>query len=76
MTIPCQTIHYLHCLRGGPEDGREVPSEHWYESVNVAGSVYVRDGDPVPIPRTSWEAINCTDDYSEPVWMKASMRFQ
>lgn len=73
--LPCQSVHYLHCLRGGPEDGTEIPSANWYETVAVNGSIYGRDGSPEPMPKTTWTALNCTEDYSEPVWMKAPMQF-
>lgn len=72
--LPCEKVHYLHCLKGGAADGDQIPSEHWYESVNVNGVEYVRDGEPEPIGNHNWQALNCTDDYSEAIWMKAPMR--
>lgn len=72
--LPCQKAHYLHVLRGGAADGDEVPSKHWYESLSIDGETYVRDGEPEPMPKSTWRALSCDDEYSEPVWMKAPMR--
>ena len=74
--LPCQKLHYLHCLHGGAADGDEVPSEHWYKSLTVNGETYVRAGEPEPMPKTGWLALLCDDWYSEPVWVKAPMKWR
>ena len=74
--LPCQKIHYLHCLRGGAADGDEIPSEHWYETLEVNGVTYVRDGEPVSFEPQGWRVLLCDDEYSEPLWMKAPMRLE
>ena len=76
--LPCQKIHYLHCCKGGAMDGAQVPSEHWYESLEMNGIIYIRDGDPVPFDdldeEHDWEAVNCTDEHIEALWYKAPMK--
>jgi hypothetical protein len=73
--LPCQKVHYLHHIMGGPADGDTHPSQHLYELRHINGVAYVRDGEPEPMQReTSWQAITVDDDYSEPLWQRVNMR--
>lgn len=72
--LPCQKIHYVHHLLGGPADGCRVPSEHWYESLEIDGTTYVRDGAPEPVEVHDITVITSGDAYEEAVWLKAKMK--
>lgn len=71
---PCERAVYLHHLISGPLDGRIVPSSHHYEWYEEGRARYIDSGqEPVPCDPGGWQAINCTDEYAEPVFLRVTM---
>lgn len=71
---PCESVVYLHYLIGGPRDGDIVPSAHRYETYESMSEIYYDTGDEAEPVESNWEALNCTKEYREFVYLKVTMK--
>jgi hypothetical protein len=75
--LPCQSACYLHRLYGGPRDGDTIPAKQPYEYITLDNEHrYDQDGEPEPTEKSGgWQVINCTDEYSEPLFFNVRMKY-
>jgi len=72
---PCEQAHFIHVLYGGPHDGHKHPASRCYGWFKYCGCLYKRISEPEPTDPGEIQVLNCTDEYSEPVWFAVKMRY-
>ncbi len=73
---PVERAVYIHHLVGGPHDGQTLAASHRYDTLTFGGIVeYAWDGDePTPCDPGGWEWFSGTDNYTDPVYLRVTMR--